>query len=417
MRAEVLAVGTEILLGQIANTNAQTISRALASIGIDVLFHTVVGDNERRIAGLIDEALARSDVLIVTGGLGPTHDDLTREAIARVTGRPLERRADLEEGLRARFAFLGREMAETNLRQADQPRDATAIPNPRGTAPGVFVEHDGKRIFALPGVPHEMEAMLVDWVIPKIGAVSGGSVLVSRVVKVAGVPESDLAQQLQPLIASLDAGPRPNATIALLAGAGEIAVRITAKGGDEKDARARILPVEEEVRRILGAAVFGTDTDTLESVIAQMMIAKDLTLAVAESVTGGLVASRIVGVPGASKFLRAAYVAYSIDSKVNDLGVARETIESHGSVSEETAVAMARGASARASSDIGLAVTGEAGPEVSEAKLGSVFIALTAGEVVSTRQFVAPGDRGLVRRWAALGALNLLRLWLMGEIH
>lgn len=415
MRAEIIAVGTEILLGQIDNTNARTISEALATIGADVLFHSVVGDNESRIADSINEALRRSDVVIITGGLGPTHDDLTREAIARATGRRLERRPELEEVLRSRFAALGRPMADTNLRQADQPEGAEAIPNPRGSAPGVALEHDGKRIFAVPGVPHEMEAMIYDSVLPRVASSSEGSVLVSRVLKVAGVPESELAQRLQEPIARLDRD--PTATIALLAGSGEVRVRITAKGALREDALGRIGPVEDEVRQILGASVFGVDADTLPSVVGRLLTEKRLTLALAESVTGGMICSQLVSVPGASNFLKAGYVAYSVDAKIRDVGVPKETIESQGPVSEQTAMAMADGVRQRAGTDLGLSTTGEAGPNTSSAHPGQVFLALSWDEGITARSFVAPGGRDLVRRWATLGALNLLRLWLMGEIH
>lgn len=413
MRAEIVAVGTEILLGQIANTNARTISEALTGAGVDVLFHSVVGDNEQRIAGLIRQALERSDVVITTGGLGPTHDDLTREAIALATGRRLIRMPEVEEALRARFAFLGREIAKTNLKQADFPEGARVITNLRGSAPGIALDHEGKRIYAVPGVPHEMKAMIYESILPEISEGSGGT-LVSRVLKVAGVPESDLAQRLQPLITRLDN--EPGATIALLAGAGEVRVRITAKGAGRDDAVRMIEPVEEEARTILGAAVFGADDDTLPSVVARLLTEKGLTLAIAESVTGGMVASALVDVPGASDFLRSGYVVYSREAKI-DLGVPPAVLDEHGGVSEQTTIALAEAARDRARVDLGLATTGEAGPTVKEGDLGQVFLALAWKGGSTTRAFRAPGERSLVRRWATLGALNLLRLWLMGEIN
>lgn len=413
MKAEIIAVGTEILLGQIDNTNARTISEALASIGVDVLFHTVVGDNEARIAGLIEQAISRSDVLIITGGLGPTHDDLTREAVARATGRRLIRLPELEAGLRARFAFLGREMAETNLKQADLPEGARVITNLRGSAPGIALDYKGKRIYAVPGVPHEMKAMIYESILPEISEGSGGT-LVSRVLKVAGVPESDLAQRLQPLIARLDSERR--ATIALLAGAGEVRVRITAKGAGRDDAVRMIEPVEEEARTILGAAVFGADDDTLPSVVARLLTEKGVTLAIAESVTGGMVASALVDVPGASDFLRSGFVVYSREAKI-DLGVPPALLDEHGSVSEQTTIALAEAARERAKVHVGLATTGEAGPTVKDSDLGQVFLALAWEGGSTTRSFRAPGERSQVRRWATLGALNLLRLWLLGEVR
>lgn len=414
LSAEIMAVGTELLLGQIANTNAQVVSEALATIGVDVLFHTTVGDNELRIAEAIGDALARVDVLIITGGLGPTHDDLTREAIARATGRPLEKRNDLEADLVARFERMGRAMAATNLRQADQPRGARAIPNPRGTAPGVALEHEGKRIFAIPGVPSEMHGMLLDHILPELGERTRAS-LSSRVLNVSGLPESEVALLIGEEIQRLDRDRA--ATIALLATAGGIKVRITAKAVDEHAAAAIIAPVEERLRALLGSSIYGVDDETLESVIAALMMEQGLTLAVAESVTGGAVSARLVDVPGASRFLRAAYVAYSNDAKIKDLDVPVSVITQHGSVSAESAAAMSEGARARAGADLGLATTGEAGPEPQEAEVGTVFLGLAWDQGTATRGFKAAGGRDWIRRWAANGALNLLRLWLIGELR
>jgi nicotinamide-nucleotide amidase len=413
MRAEIIAVGTELLLGQITNTNARTISGELAKIGVDVLFHTTVGDNLRRIAGAVSTALGRADVLIITGGLGPTHDDLTREAIAQATGRSLERRADLEEELRGRFARLGRTMAESNLSQADQPMGAVAIPNPLGTAPGIALEHDGKRIFAMPGVSIEMESMLGDFVLPELKKVGGEAVVMSRILAVVGLPESEIAQLLSGEIAQLNEG--PTATLALLSGNGEVQIRITAKDADQKGAADRIAPVERRIREILGSAIYGTDGESLEGVISGMLREKGLTLAVAESVTGGMLASRLISVPGASKFLKAGFVAYSPEAKA-DLGVPWTLLERHGTVSPEAAVAMATSGRLTAGVDLGLATVGEAGPEPAEDAVGQVFVALAWDGGSLSRGLRAPGDRAVVRRWASNGALNLLRLWLMGEV-
>ena len=413
MRAEIMAVGTELLLGQIPNTNAQWISQELAKVGVDVMFHTVVGDNEERIADSINRALSQSDVLIITGGLGPTHDDLTREAIARATGRKLERIPELEDELRARFAAFGRRMASINLRQADRPEGAETIPNPRGTAPGVYLEFDGKQIFAVPGVPSEMEAMVRDHVIPRLQSASG-SVVLSRIVKVIGLTESEIGESLSPLISELDS--TGGVTVALLAGSGEIRVRLTAKAPSAEKASALIDPVEQRVREILGSPVYGVDQSSLEATVSELMLKRGVTLAVAESITGGLVCSRLVGVPGTSEFLAAGYVTYSIGSKIEDLGVSKETIERHGAVSEETVREMARGVRARAEADLGLATSGEAGPEPQEAPVGTVCVGLAWEGGETSRKFRLPsGDRELIRMRAASGALNLLRLWLIGE--
>ncbi|MGH2720791.1 MAG: competence/damage-inducible protein A [Actinomycetota bacterium] len=410
MKAEIVGVGTELLLGQIANTNARTISEALAPAGVDVLFHTVVGDNEERIADALAAALARVDVVITTGGLGPTHDDLTREAIARVTGRPLERRPELEQWLRRRFGRLGRPMPEANLRQADVPAGGSSIPNLRGTAPGIVLEHEGRLIYALPGPPVEIEPMISSAVVPELRARTGATI-VSRTLRIAEVPESEVAERIRDVIERLDR--EPTATIALLASAGDVTVRITVKAGSTEAARARIAPVEREVRAIMGTAVYGVDDDTLEGALSALLQERHATLAVAESLTGGLVCSRIVSVPGASSLLLAAYVAYSTEAKERDLGVPREVIERNGTVSAETAAAMADGARRRAGADLGLSTTGEAGPDPSEAPVGTVFIGLAWDGGTSVRPLRLGGGRDLIRRWATQSALNALRTHLV----
>jgi competence/damage-inducible protein CinA-like protein len=415
MKAEIVSVGTELLLGDIANTNAQFIAQQLAAVGVDVMFGTEVGDNEARIADVISRALERCDVVIITGGLGPTHDDLTREAIARATDRALQRRAELEDELRRRFEFMGRPMADANLKQADLPAGAEAIANPNGTAPGIFLDHDGKLIFAVPGVPHEMRSMMQRNVVPELVRRGGGEVLFSRTLRCAGVGESDLAARITPVIDRLEV--TKLATIALLASAGEVRIRITTKDADAGAAQGRIAGVEAELRAVLGSIVFGADDETLEGVVAAELARRGLTLAIAESVTGGMLASRFVDVPGASAFLRAGYVAYSVDSKKSDLLVPEEVIAAHGAVSEEAAQAMAAGARRRAGADLGLATTGEAGPLTAQASAGTICLALAWKGGAISRRFIAPGAREQVRRWATLGALNLLRLWLAGELE
>jgi nicotinamide-nucleotide amidase len=412
MKAEIVGVGTELLLGQIANTNARAISEALAPAGVDVLFHTVVGDNEERIADALAAALQRVDVVITTGGLGPTHDDLTREAIARVTGRPLERQENLELWLRRRFERLGRPMAEANLKQADLPQGAVAIPNTRGTAPGVVLEHGDKLIYALPGPPVEIEPMLASALIPQLRARTGATI-VSRTLRVAEIPESEVADRIREVIERLDR--EPVATIALLASAGDVLVRITAKDETTEAAEARIGPVEAEVRSVLGHAVYGADDDSLEAAVERVLRERQLTIAVAESLTGGLVCSRLVGVPGASSLLLAGYVTYTEEAKRRDLGIPAGVIEQHGAVSEETAAAMAAGVRDRAGADLGLSTTGEAGPDPAEAPVGTVFVGLAWEGGTTVKPLKLAGGRDLIRRWAAQSALNLLRTHLTAD--
>lgn len=411
MRAEIIAVGTELLIGQIANTNAQEISEGLASIGVDVHHHVVVGDNQDRIAAAITNALDRSDVVIVTGGLGPTHDDLTREAISAATSRPLARSALLERWVTEKFERMGRPMAPSNLRQADVPQGATTIDNPRGTAPGFVLEVDSKTIFAVPGVPAEMKGMLESTVLPSISKLAGQGVLFSRVLKAAGVGESDLANRIDGIIQDLDAEDGPK--IALLASPGEVKIRISVKASDRDQGLAAILPVERNLKSVLGSMVFGSDSDTLESVTVGLLKDRGLTLAVAESFTGGHLISRLVDVPGVSDVLRAGYVTYSPEAKIRDLGVAQQTIDSYGAVSAETVLEMAQGAMRQGEASVGIATTGEAGPNPNEAPVGTMYLGLAWEGGGSHRHLNMPGHRHQIRRWGTQAALNMLRLWLL----
>lgn len=413
MKAEIISVGTELLLGQIANTNAQVMSQWLAEVGVDVLFHVTIGDNEERMAGALAEALRRSDVIIITGGLGPTHDDLTREAIALATARALVRDEQIERWLRELFTKLGREMPEMNLRQADVPQGAVSIPNPLGTAPGVDLTIDGSRIFAVPGVPAEMESMMKRWVLPALAQVTG-AVIKSRIVRVVGLGESDVARRVRATIEGLEGA--EGATIAILASAGEVKLRITAKAPDEARALSQIAPVEQELRTTLGRAVVGADDEVIEVVIGEAMRQRGLTLAVAESFTGGMVASTLIGAAGASRFLKAGYICYSDEAKVRDVGVPQSLIKEYGSVSAAVAEAMALGARQRAETELAISTTGEAGPVPLSDVQGHVFVALAWEGGSTSRELRLPGDRAAIRRRGSLAALDLLRLWLNGEI-
>lgn len=408
MKAEIVAVGTELLLGDIVNSNAARISSALAEAGVDVLFHTTVGDNVDRIAGVLAQAGQRADVVIVTGGLGPTHDDLTREALAKTAGVPLERSPELMEALKERFAAMGRQMADANLKQADVPAGAEVLTNPIGTAPGIDLKALGARFFLTPGVPAELELMLAEQVIPRLAQ---GVSLVSRVLKATGMGESDVADRLSEVIAQLDRD--PTATIALLTSPGEVRVRITAREGGGADAKAAIVEVEDAVRSRLGDAIFGVDDETLEGAAGSLVVSKGLTLATAESVSGGMLVSRLVAVPGASKFLKAGWVAYSNEAKADLLGVPLQILEQHGAVSAECAEAMAEGARTKAGADVGVATTGEAGPDPQEEPIGTVIVAVAIEGHLLSRRFIAPGPRQAIRHWSTQAALNLLRLELL----
>lgn len=410
MRAEVLGIGTEILLGQIANTNARYISERLADIGVDVLHHQVVGDNVGRIAEAIELARSRADVVILTGGLGPTGDDVTREGIAAALDVKLERHEEIETYLRQKFDRFAREMPESNLVQADVPAGARYILPERGTAPGIVWEGSGARLYAVPGVPAEMEEMLEAVIVPELRELAGPSGIVSRVLKVVGVAEARVGELLDDLFRELD-----NPTVAYLASAGEVKVRVTAKADTEDQARDLIAPVEKEIRGRLGAAVFGSDADELEAVVGDLLRERGLTLAVAESLTGGGLAERLSVAPDASGFLAGAVVAYSPDAKREVLGVPQEVLDGPGMVSEECAREMARGARRVFGADVGISTTGVAGPaELEGHPPGEVWVAVSTPDVEETRVFRAPGDREQVRRWTQQVSLDLLRRILLG---
>lgn len=414
MRAEVVAVGTELLLGDIANTNAQEIGAMLAGIGVDCHIHTAVGDNEERIALAVGDALGRAGAVVVTGGLGPTQDDVTREALARLTGTQLVRDADTEARLRGMFERLGRPMPAINLRQADRPEHAAIIEARIGTAPGLIVQHDGGVIYAIPGVPSEMREMMTRAVLPDLSRRAGpAAVTRTRVLRVAGLSESGIAETLAPLWDRLDG---TGVTLAYLAGGGQVRVRLTAKAADAAAAEALIAPAESSVRELLGIAIVGGDEETLEVVVGALMRARDMTIAVAESMTGGGIAQQLTRATGASNWFVGGVVAYTAEAKTKMLGVDPDLIEREGIVSEAVAAAMAAGARDRFDATIGAGITGAAGPESHGGRpAGTVCIAVATGDRTVTREIRLPGDRGTVQSLAIGAVLNLIRLTVLEE--
>lgn len=409
MIVEVVAVGTELLLGQIVNGNAATIGAALAEHGFDVHFGQTVGDNQKRMTEALRLAMSRADAVIVTGGIGPTQDDITREAISAVCGRPLVRNEAYVDELRRRFESVGREMPENNLRQADYPEGGEQLPNPKGTDPGIAVRHDGTWLFALPGVPQEMETLLRDHVLPRLHAASGdGRTLVSRLIRSWGRSESAVAELLDDLYGA------SNPSIAFLASSGEIKVRISAKAATADAARRLIEPVEQTVRQRLGSSVFGADDDTVEKVVLDLAGERGWTIGTAESATGGLIAARLTSVPGASAAYRGSVVSYATDLKRRMLDVTDAGL-SHGVVSEAVATEMAEGARALLAVDAAVAVTGAAGPDPQEAEVGTMIIAVATPERTGVRTLRLPGDRERVRTYASTAGLHLMRLALSGE--
>lgn len=410
MRAEVVAVGTELLLGQIPNSNAQWIGGRLADIGVDVLHHQAVGDNVDRIVGAVRLALSRADVVIVTGGLGPTQDDVTRDALAIAAGARLERRAELEEMIREKFTRAGREMPASNLVQADVPAGARTIVPERGTAPGLALELDGRRLYALPGVPAEMREMMEGTILPELASASGPATIVSRTVRCVGIAESRVAELLDDLFRG-----STNPTLAYLAGGGEVRVRLTAKARSSEEAGALLQPVVEEVAARVGEFVTSTSDEELEDVVGRLLRAAGKTISCAESLTGGALSARLAGAPGASDYLLGSAVCYVTEAKRSLLGVTQETIDGPGVVSRECAAEMAAGARRLFGADVAVSLTGAAGPEPHDgAPPGTVWVGLDADGVAHQRRIRAPGDRAMVVRWSQQAALDLVRRLLEG---
>jgi nicotinamide-nucleotide amidase len=423
VRVEIVAVGTELLLGQIADTNSAWLGDRLASAGVTSHFHQAVGDNHERILLAFRTALARSDGIIVCGGLGPTQDDITREAIAELMGVELVRDQAIVDVIAGFFSSRGRTMTANNARQADVPSGATIIPQVVGTAPGLICPLGNKVIYAVPGVPHEMAEMFDRAILPDLRArmaeAGEESVIASRVVRTWGSSESGLAESLQGRIDALDAddvdnadaAPAGSVTLAFLASGMEgIKVRITARAPTLPEATA-VLDREEKAVRVaieaaLGDIVFGVDDESMEVAVATQLIARGLTLGVAESLTGGLIASRLVNVPGASAWFRGGVVAYHEQVKFDVLGVPAGPV-----VSEAAAAAMAQGVCRVTGSDVGLGITGVAGPDDQEGvSPGTLFIGLSLPHrSTSTRELHLPGDRERIRQYGSITALDLLR--------
>jgi nicotinamide-nucleotide amidase len=405
MRCEVVAVGTELLLGQIVDTNSSWIGEQLALAGIDSHFQTKVGDNWDRIKSVLEQALDRSDAVIVCGGLGPTQDDITREVIADVMGVDLEPDAEVEERIRAMFGSRGRTMPANNLRQAMVPVGASVISQQPGTAPGLVCPVGDKVIYAVPGVPYEMEEMVIGTVIPDLQDRAGErAVIRSRVLRTWGQSESGLAEVLAPRIGELDQS--GHCTLAFLASGVEgLKVRATAKAATAEEADAILATEVELLEELLGDLVFSTDDEPMEVVVLRLLRQQGLTLATAESVTGGLIAARLTSVPGASEVFRGGIVSYASDVKFDVLGVPQGPV-----VSDEAAIAMAEGARRVLGADVAVAVTGVAGPDRQEGvPVGTVFFGLSLGGESQSMMIRLPGDRERIRLFATISVLDLLR--------
>lgn len=406
MTAEIICVGTELLLGNIVNTNAAFLSEKLAYLGINCYFQTVVGDNRDRLLSVINTALSRADILIFSGGLGPTEDDLTKETVAEALGKKLIRDKWAEQEIADYFALRGRIPTDNNWKQADVIEGCEILYNKNGTAPGIFVSEGEKTVILLPGPPLELKSMFTDSVMPKLQQ-KCGQVFYSQTVKIVGPGESSVETQILDMLNTQE-----NPTIAPYAKTGEVHLRVTARAKDEKEAREKTAPVVEELYRRFGNAVYTTDADeTLEMALTKLLIKKKYTMTTAESCTGGMIAARMVNAPGVSAVLKSGFITYANEAKEELLGVSHDTLEKFGAVSRETAEEMAEGAVKAAHADAAVAVTGIAGPDggTKEKPVGLVYIGVNVRGNVEVREYHFSGSRQKIRESVTAAALTFLR--------
>ncbi len=406
MVVELISVGTEILLGNIVNTNAAYLSEECAKLGLSCYYQTVVGDNEERLTQTLELALTRSDIVILGGGLGPTPDDLTKEVAAKVCGKELRLDEKAKEDITKYFAKKNVSIPDNNWKQAMIPEDSVVLYNDNGTAPGVIIEYGDKRVVLLPGPPNELKPMFEEQVKPYINNIVP-EVIVSKTVKICGIGESSVAKQVDDLIQN-----QTNPTIATYAKTGEVHLRITAKAKDESQAKKLIKPMIKDIKDRFGNAIYSTDENqTLEMTIADLLIANNLTLSTVESCTGGLLAGRIINVPGVSETYKSGYVTYSNKAKRKCIGVKKSSLEKYGAVSEQVAKEMAIGAHDVGKADVVVSTTGIAGPDggTPEKPVGLVYIGCYVCGKTAVREFHFSGNRAKIRETTVANALILLR--------
>jgi len=405
VKAEILAVGTELLMGQTANTNAQYISERLPDAGIGVYYHSVVGDNPQRLKEVLNLALSRSDIVLITGGLGPTTDDLTKETVAAAMNRRLIRDQETLDKLKSFFVRFNRPMTENNLKQADMPEDSIIITNNNGTAPGCIIEEKDKIVIMLPGPPSEMKPMFEETVMPFLEKRSEFRI-VSRFLRVFGIGESALEDSIKDLIEN-----QSNPTIAPYVKEGEVTIRITARYPRVGAHEDLISPVEGEIRKRLGNKVYSSENKGLDETVAGMLLQSGITIAIAESCTGGLISARLTENPGVSRVFNRGIISYSNESKMENLNVKPETLESFGAVSRETAMEMAEGIRVLSGTDLGLSVTGVAGPDGGSAEkpVGLVYVGLADKNGIECKEFRLWGSRNRIRNVASLHAFDMVR--------
>ena len=409
MKAEIIAVGTEILLGDILNTNAQYISKELANLGIDLYYQTVVGDNPKRLKDTIYNAFSRADLVITTGGLGPTEDDLTKETGAEYFGKELILDEKALNRIKKFFEKTNRVMTENNIKQAYVPEGSIVMYNDNGTAPGIIIEENNKIMVLLPGPPKETVPMFEQQVRPFLISKQNYT-LVSRVLRVADIGESMMETKVKDIIDG-----QLNPTIAPYAKDTESLLRITARGKNENEANNLIEPVAKKIYERLGNSIYAEGETSIEEVVSNMLIEKNFTISTAESCTGGLLAATFIKYPGISKAFKDGIVSYSNDAKINRLNVKRETIEKYGAVSPQTAIEMAEGAAKTSNTNIGISTTGVAGPGggTKEKPVGLVYIGICINGQTQAKEFRFAGNRERIRRKTVHSALNWLRLILL----
>ncbi|SCI91560.1 competence damage-inducible protein A [uncultured Clostridium sp.] len=409
MKAEIITVGTEILLGDIVNTNSQFLAKELASIGVEVYYQETVGDNETRLLNLLEEAFKRSDIVITTGGLGPTNDDITKEIAAKYFNQELVFYSDIWENIKSYFEKLGLKPTENNKKQAYFPKDCIILDNPNGTAPGVILKKENKMIILLPGPPKEMIPMFNNKVKSYLQSLTDYK-LVSKTLRFIGIGESELEEKLIDIINS-----QSNPTIAPYAKENEVTIRITAKSKDDEKANDLIKSIEDKINDRVGKYIYGYDDTTLEETVAKLLVNNNMTIAVSESCTGGMVSSKLIDYPGISQSFIEGCVTYSNEAKMNRLGVKKETLDKYGAVSSETAIEMAVGIAKNLNTNIGLSTTGVAGPGggTDEKPVGLVYIGIYINGDVKVKKCNFLGSRDKIRSRATNEALNLLRLELL----
>lgn len=409
MKAEIITVGTEILLGDILNKNCRYLSRELAAMGIEMYYQITVGDNEERLLKTLEESLNRSDIVICTGGLGPTEDDITKEVCAKYFGYELELHKPSLDAMIERFKHMNRVPTKNNEKQAYFPKEAYILKNDNGTAPGCIMEKEGKMIVVLPGPPKEMESMFENYVKPYLSKLTD-DVIESEVLRIIGVGESKVENDILDIIDS-----QTNPTIATYAKGYECTLRITAKAKSVEEAKELIKPMSDEMKRRFGQSLYATGETSIEEVVAKMLVENNLKIAVAESCTGGMVSASLINYPGISSVFMEGCVTYSNEAKMKSLGVKKETLDVYGAVSDNCAKEMASGVAARYNTNVGIATTGIAGPGggTDEKPVGLVYFGIYINGKVITKKYVFNGDRQGVRERATRTILNDLRLELL----